>query len=82
MITKLKITDNANTPLSYLPDVFENGFEVEFKSGVNIIVGENGCGKTTLMNLLKIYESRRIYQTKIHHNIQWWCKCGKIGWRK
>lgn len=55
MITKLKITNNANTPLSYLPDVFENGFEVDFKPGVNIIVGENGCGKTTLMNLLKIY---------------------------
>lgn len=55
MITKLKITDNTNTPLSYLPDVFENGFEVDFKPGVNIIVGENGCGKTTLMNLLKIY---------------------------
>ena len=55
MITKIKITDNTNTPVSYLPDVFENGFEVDFKPGVNIIVGENGCGKTTLMNLLKRY---------------------------
>lgn len=57
MVTKLKITDNTNTPVRYLSEVpyFKNCLEIEFKSGVNIIVGENGCGKTTLMKLLKSY---------------------------
>lgn len=57
MITRLKISDNTKTPLSYIEslDNFKNGTEYSFKPGVNIIVGENGCGKTTLMKLLKLY---------------------------
>lgn len=34
---------------------FKNGKEYEFKPGVNIIVGKNGCGKTTLMKLIESY---------------------------
>ena len=57
MIYKIVINDNKNTPIRYLSKLkaFKNGKEYVFKEGVNIIVGANGCGKTTLMTLLKKY---------------------------
>ena len=57
MITKVTITNNKNTPIRYLPelDTFKNGTEYNFKPGINIIIGKNGCGKTTLINLISKY---------------------------
>lgn len=57
MVTKVVIKDNKKSPLHYLADLpnFANGKEFVFGAGVNVIVGENGCGKTTLMNLIKTY---------------------------
>ena len=50
MIYKVKIKDNTKAPLYYLSDLdnFQNGKQYVFTPGVNLIVGENGCGKTKL----------------------------------
>jgi energy-coupling factor transporter ATP-binding protein EcfA2 len=57
MIQSVIIKDRKDCPISYLKDIkrFKNGTKFEFKPGINIIVGPNGCGKTTLMKLIERY---------------------------
>lgn len=57
MIKRINFTDINNSPISYLGDIdfFNKNKSVSFKSGVNVIVGLNGCGKTTLLNLIRRY---------------------------
>ena len=54
MISIVKITDKDNLPCRYASrlDAFSNGREYVFRPGVNIIVGNNGCGKTTLIRMI------------------------------
>jgi|LSPY01.1.fsa_nt_gi ABC-type Mn2+/Zn2+ transport system ATPase subunit len=55
MITKLEIVDDKNTPLSYLYNLKLPSKEFEFKEGLNLIIGRNGSGKTSLLNLIRNY---------------------------
>lgn len=57
MITSIEVIDNTYTPLMYLKELesFKNGIKYEFKRGINIIVGPNGCGKSTLIKLISSF---------------------------
>ena len=54
MIEKVIITDRKNLWLSYMSEVLHEA-EYIFTPGVNIIVGENGCGKSTLFKAIYDY---------------------------
>ena len=57
MITEVKITDNTSLPLAYSNNIaaLSNGATFQFKNGINIIIGKNGCGKTTLLKNIANY---------------------------
>lgn len=55
MIQSFEIKDNLKLPVGYSSGIFENGTKFDFKPGVNIIIGENGCGKSALLKLMKSY---------------------------
>ena len=57
MIKRIDFTNINNSPISYLNDIdfFNKNKSLSFKSGINVVVGLNGCGKTTLLNLIRSY---------------------------
>lgn len=65
MIKRIDFTDINNSPISYLEniDFFNKNKSVSFKSGINVVVGLNGCGKTTLLNLIRRYTLCLNYMT-------------------
>lgn len=46
-------------------------FKVEFKDGINIIVGENGSGKSSMMHLLTEYNPKDGICKIIHDNVEY-----------
>lgn len=55
MITAIEVVDNSRTPKHYFNRVFKDGTTIHFNPGVNILIGKNGCGKTTLLDTLAQY---------------------------
>lgn len=81
MIHKIHIKDPNNSNFCYInnKDIstkFNIPKEIIFKKGKNIIVGENGCGKSTLINIIAEYtfckktEYSKITETGIHRLFQ------------
>lgn len=54
MIASVKILDNTNLPLQYASklEAFTNGTEYQFNKRINVIIGANGCGKSTLIKMI------------------------------
>lgn len=73
MIEKVIINDNTLTPYNYISKVFNNGDEFTFEKGINVIIGPNGTGKTTLLNLIKHYTfcNNQYYSTVSDSALDW-----------
>jgi len=57
MVYEVKISSAKDAPINYLEniDALKTGSSYKFKPGVNVIVGKNGCGKSTLIELISQY---------------------------
>lgn len=57
MIKSVTIRDAGCAPYAYIADIpaLKEGTTIEFKPGINIIVGANGCGKSTLIKTIATY---------------------------
>lgn len=48
--TRFNIGDNSNT--NYIKNITINGQDIPLVNGINVIIGENGSGKSSLLNIL------------------------------
>ncbi len=54
MLNRLIIKDKSKLFYNYVEHL-DLPEEIEFKPGLNILIGPNGCGKTTVLNLIRRY---------------------------
>lgn len=76
MIHELNIIDLNKSKFRYVLDderdtmgVLNSLKSVSFKRGLNLVVGENGCGKTTMLNMLSYYCMCMSGSTKISFDV-------------
>jgi ABC-type molybdenum transport system ATPase subunit/photorepair protein PhrA len=60
MVTKIEINNPSKSCFDYIKSKYDrDGLSlpkrIEFKQGKNILVGENGCGKTTILNIIAFH---------------------------
>ena len=53
MIYSLKINKKFTGYYDFANKLFKPGLEINFKPGVNIVIGKNGSGKTTLLDMIR-----------------------------
>lgn len=55
MIHSITINNLQDSKFEYLSKVsfFKKNKTIEFKPGINLLIGENGCGKSSLMKMIK-----------------------------
>ena len=65
MITEVKITDNTSLPLAYSNNIaaLSNGATFQFKNGINIIIGNNGLGKTNIVEAIYYLSITKSFRT-------------------
>lgn len=67
MIKSLEIiNDRFPKKYKYMKDVFDIGSKFNFNEGINLLIGYNGSGKSSLLNLLRVYtHCKEIGRTKL-----------------
>lgn len=76
MVTKIEIKNPNKSKFNYIKSKYNKGNlvlpdRIEFRKGKNILVGENGCGKSTILNIIAFYtfckktESSKVTESSI-----------------
>ncbi len=67
---KLTKKEKTITETTYYVELYPKKFSIIFKSGINLIVGENGCGKSTLINIIHNVVNNKYNNKKYNVNLR------------